>query len=61
MTDTQPAPIPPDLSTPAVKAARRLQALPMGRGYTFTLVKLARDKWLLLVHGADGVKVEVLK
>jgi len=49
---------PPDLSPPAVKVARRLQALPDERTYIVVLTKV-RGAWILaLLPNAAGAKVE---
>jgi len=49
---------PPDLSPPAVKVARRLQALPDDRTYIVVLTKV-RGAWMLaLLPNAAGAKVE---
>jgi len=50
---------PPDLSPPAVKVARRLQALPGGRTYIVVLTKTQEGAWILaLLPNAAGAKVE---
>ncbi len=49
---------PPDLSLPAIKVARRLQALPDDRTYIVVLTKV-RGAWILaLLPNATGAKVE---
>jgi hypothetical protein len=47
------------LSQAAIKAARRLQALPAGRTYQITLVKRAGE-WLLSLQNPQGAKIETL-
>ena len=49
--------VPVDLHPYAVKVARRLQALPNWRVYTFTLTKRG-DIWELSIQNPDGAKVE---
>jgi len=50
--------LPEDLSRPAVKLARRLQALATGRVYLLILVKLP-GRWLWSVFpNTAGVKIE---
>lgn len=50
---------PEDLNLSAIKAARRLQALPDGRLYLVALIKMVRCWFLFLVTPA-GVKIEKL-
>lgn len=49
---------PPDLSPAAIKAARRLQALPDGRSYVVYVVKLEGQMVLVVVEKG---KAEVCK
>lgn len=51
---------PQDLSTPAIKAARRLQSLLPGRLYLFALIKMA-SVWFLFVITREGIKLERLE
>ena len=51
---------PGDLCAAALKAARRLQALPANRVYSITLVK-GRMEWLLGIADEQGTKIERLK
>lgn len=51
---------PADLSPPAIKAARRLQALPTGRAYDIILIKHP-DEWVLIIRDPQGAKTEHLK
>jgi len=52
--------LPEDLSLPAVKMARRMQALPCGKLHLVAVVKLAKHLWLQFVLSGCGVKVEKL-
>ena len=49
-----------DLSPEAIKAARRLQALPEGRLYLAVIAKVAK-MWLLALLTPQGAKVERIK
>lgn len=51
---------PADLSPPAIKAARRLQALQIGRAYDIILIKHP-DEWVLIIRDPQGAKTEHLK
>ena len=51
---------PQDLCQQAVKVARRLQALPVGKAYDVMLIKWP-DEWLLIIKSSDGVKVETVR
>ena len=57
--DTRPGVKADDLRPEAVRAARRLQALPRDRVYVFTLVKRTHE-WLLALHEPNGAKIEKL-
>jgi len=59
-TDTRPTDVPTDLCTAAVKAARRLQALPPGAFYAIMLVKDTAQEWRLIVLN-EPRKVETLR
>lgn len=50
-----------DLLPAAIKAARRLQALPTGAMYAIMLVKDTAHEWKLVVLNERGSKVEVLR
>ena len=52
--------MPEDLGLPAIKAARRLQALPVGRLHLVVVVKVTKDLWLQFVLSGDGFKAERL-
>lgn len=52
--------VPEDLCVPAIKAARRLQALPVGRLHVVIVVKVSKDLWLQFVLSGQGFKVEKL-
>lgn len=52
--------LPADLSPPAIKAARRLQALQTGRAYDIILIKHP-DEWVLIIRDPQGAKTEHLK
>lgn len=49
---------PLDLSPPAIKLARRLQALPNDRIYAIIIVK-REDRWELSISDEDGGKIEI--
>ena len=51
---------PQDLCQQAVKVARRLQALPVGKAYDIMLIKWP-DEWSLIINTGDGVKVEKIR
>jgi hypothetical protein len=54
--------LPSDLCLAAIKAARRLQALPNGRFYIIMLFKRGDDgEWLLSIPDDSGYKVEIIK
>ena len=59
-TNTHPAPALADLLPAAVKAARRLQALPPGAFYAIMLVKDSAQEWRLVVLN-EPRKVEMLR
>lgn len=48
-----------DLSTPAIKIARRLQNLSSGKTYAIILVKLTKASWIVTIE--EKGKAEVLK
>jgi hypothetical protein len=51
---------PQDLSLPAIKAVRRLQALPSGRLHLVAVIKMLKV-WFLFVITGEGVKMEKLE
>jgi hypothetical protein len=51
---------PQDLCPPAIKAARRIQALPSGRLHLVAVIKMLKV-WFLFVLSREGVKMEKLE
>lgn len=47
---------PADLSTPAIKVARRLQGLPKGQTYVVVLTKFTKEHWLLALIGEGKIE-----
>ena len=47
---------PEDLSTPAVKVARRLQSLPKGKVYVVVLTKFTKEHWFLALVGEGKIE-----
>lgn len=56
----QDRPAPADLSSQAIKAARRLQALPTDRAYDMMLIKRP-DEWVLIIKDTQGAKTEHIR
>lgn len=56
MTQEQGNPV--DLSIPAIKVARRLQALPDYKAYKLELVKTGKV-WVLILEDGRGKKAEI--
>lgn len=56
MVENKSLRLPEDLSTPAIKVARRLQSLPKGKTYVVVLTKFTKDHWFLALVGEGKIE-----